>query len=193
MMQGISMLAFARLAVVALTLGGLAGTADAQGVPYVIDSKRSEVLISYSMTLSSGVARFTSVSGTASIDDAAQQNTTVQAVIDTRTLRAPVSMAQGELRGTDFFDVAVYPQMLFKSRSVRPKTATAAEIIGDITVKGVTRPIVLQATLQPPGAGGAREFRAKTRINRNDFKMTAYALLVGDTVDIEIRALLRPQ
>jgi len=119
--------------------------------------------------------------------------TTVQAVIDTRTLRAPVSMAQGELRGADFFDVAVYPQMLFKSRSVRPKTATSAEIIGDITVKGVTRPIVLQATLQPPGAGGAREFRAKTRINRNDFKMTAYALLVGDTVDIEIRALLRPQ
>jgi polyisoprenoid-binding protein YceI len=192
-MQGISMLALIRLAVVALTLCGLAGAAQAQGVPYVIDSKHSEVLFSYSMTLSSGVGRFTSVAGSASIDDAVQQNTTVQAVIDTRTLRAPVSMAQGELRGTDFFDVAVYPQMLFKSRSVRPKTATSAEIIGDITVKGITRPIVLQATLQPPGAGGAREFRAKTRINRNDFRMTAYAILVGDTVDIEIRALLRPQ
>ncbi len=101
-------------------------------------------------------------------------------------------MYQGELRGADFFDVARYPQMLFKSRSVRPKTATTAEIVGDITVKGVTRPIVLHATLQPPGAGGAREFRAKTRINRNDFNMTAYALLVGDAVDIEIRALLRP-
>ncbi len=150
------MLAFTRLALVTLTLCGLAGAGHAQAVPYVIDSKHSEVLFSYSMTLSSGVARFTSMSGTASIDDAAQQNTTVQAVIDTRTLRAHVSMAQGELRGADFFDVALYPQMLFKSRSVRPKTATSAEIIGDITVKGVTRPIVLQATLQPPGAGGAR-------------------------------------
>ena len=184
------MLVLARVAVATLVVAMLAGTSLAQGVPYVIDTTRSEVLFSYSMTLSSGTGRFSSMSGTASIDDTAQQNTKVQAVIDTRTLRA--SMYQGELRGADFFDVARYPQMLFKSRSVRPKTATTADIVGDITVKGVTRPIVLHATLQPPGPGGAREFRAKTRINRNDFNMTAYALLVGDMVDIEIRALLRP-
>ena len=184
------MLVLARVAVATLVVAMLAGTSLAQGVPYVIDTTRSEVLFSYSMTLSSGTGRFSSMSGTASIDDTAQQNTKVQAVIDTRTLRA--SMYQGELRGADFFDVARYPQMLFKSRSVRPKTATTAEIVGDITVKGVTRPIVLHATLQPPGPGGAREFRAKTRINRNDFNMTAYALLVGDMVDIEIRTLLRP-
>jgi polyisoprenoid-binding protein YceI len=47
-------------------------------------------------------------------------------------------------------------------------------------------------TLQPPGAGGARAFRATTRINRNDFNMTAYAFIVGETVDIEISAVLVP-
>jgi polyisoprenoid-binding protein YceI len=186
------MLVFARLTVTLLAIATLAGAGRAQGVPYVIDTTRSEVLFSYDMTLSSGTGRFSSMTGTASIDDAAQQNTRVEAVIDTRTLRAGTSMAQGELRGADFFDVSRYPQMRFKSRSVRPKTATTADIVGDITVKGVTRPIVLHSTLQPPGAGGAREFRAKTRINRNNFNMTAYALLVGDAVDIEIRALLRP-
>ncbi len=82
--------------------------------------------------------------------------------------------------------------MRFKSRSVRPKTATTGEMSGDITVKGITRPIVLHVTLQPPGPGGTRKFTGKTRINRNDFNMTAYAFLVGATVDIEIRALLRP-
>ena len=51
---------------------------------------------------------------------------------------------------------------------------------------------MLHVTLQPPGPGGTRQFTGKTRINRNDFNMTAYAFLVGDTVDIEIRALLRP-
>ena len=183
------MLAFARFAAAALAIAVLGGTGHAQGAPYVIDTARSEVLFSYSMPLSNGSGRFSSLSGTASIDDAAQQNTKVQAVIDTRTLRAGV--AEGKLRGADFFDVARFPRMLFKSRSVRPKTATTAEIVGDITVRGITRPIVLQATLQPPGAG-AREFRARTRINRNDFNMTAYAFLVGDAVDIEIRALLRP-
>ena len=70
-------------------------------------------------------------------------------------------MAQGELRGADFFDVARYPQMLFKSRSVRPKNATTGEITGDITVKGVTRPIVLHVTLQPRGPGGTRQFSAR--------------------------------
>lgn len=187
------MLVFARFATSLLAIAMLAAAGHAQSNPYAIDTKHSDVLFSYSLTLSSGTGRFSSVSGTASIDDAAQQNTRVQAVIDTRTLRAGDSLAQGKLRGTDFFDVARYPQMLFKSRSVRPKTATTAEIVGDLTVKGVTRPIVLHATLQPPGTGGAREFRAKTRINRNDFNMTAYAFLVGDAVDIEIRALLRPQ
>jgi polyisoprenoid-binding protein YceI len=126
------------------------------------------------------------------IDDAALDRTTVQAVIDTRTLRADVSMAQGELRGADFFNVERYPQMLFESGSVRPKNATTGEMSGDITVKGITRPIVLHVTLLPPGPGGTRQFTGKTRINRNDFNMTAYAFLVGDTVDIEIRAILRP-
>lgn len=183
---------FARFAATLLTIVMLAGAGHAQGNPYAIDTTRSEVLFSYSMALSNGSGRFSTMAGTASIDDAALQNTKVQAVIDTRTLRAGDSLAQGKLRGTDFFDVARFPQMLFKSRSVRPKTATTAEIVGDITVKGITRPIVLYASLQPPGAGGAREFRARARINRNDFNMTAYAFLVGEAVDIEIRALLRP-
>ena len=180
-----------RLAVLGMAFCGLAGAAQTQPVRYVIDQKQAEVLFSYSFPLASGVGRFTSMNGTANIDDAALDRTTVQAVIDTRTLRADVSMAQGELRGTDFFDVTRYPQMLFKNRSVRPKNATTGEMTGDITVKGITRPIVLHVTLQPRGPGGTRQFIGKTRINRNDFNMTAYPLLVGDTVDIEIRALLR--
>lgn len=180
-----------RLAILGLAFCGLASAAQADPVRYVVDQKQADVLFSYSLPLASGVGRFTSMTGTANIDDAALDRTTVQAVIDTRTLRADVSMAQGELRGSDFFNVARYPQMLFKSRSVRPKNATTGEMSGDITVKGVTRPIVMHVTLQPPGPGGTRQFTGKTRINRNDFNMTAYAFLVGDTVDIEIRALLR--
>ena len=181
-----------RMALLSLAFCGLAGWAQAGPVRYVIDQKQAEVLFSYSLTLASGVGRFSSMSGTANIDDGALDRTTVQAVIDTRTLRAGDSMAQGELRGSDFFNVARYPQMLFTSRGVRPKNATTGEMSGDITVKGVTRPIVMHVTLLPPGPGGTRQFTGKTRINRNDFNMTAYAFLVGDTVDIEIRALLRP-
>jgi polyisoprenoid-binding protein YceI len=184
----------ARLAAVAIValIHTLPATASAQPVAYVVDPKHAEVRFSYTMPMSDGVGRFSTVTGTANIDDAAPEKTTVEAVVDTRTLRASTSMAQSELRGADFFDVARYPTMAFKSRSVRPKTPTTGEMTGDITVKGITRPIVLRVTLQPPGPDGAREFRGLTRINRNDFNMTAYALLVGETVDIEIRTTLRP-
>ena len=183
------MLAFVRFVLV-FACSPFAGAAFA--APYMIDQQRAEVRFSYSITLSSGVGRFTSVKGTADIDDAALDKTTVEALIDTHTLRTPDQMWQGELRGADFFDVAKYPQMRFKSTGVRPKNATTGEMTGNMTIKSVTRPIVLHVTLQPPGPDGGRAFRATTRINRNDFNMTAYALLVGDTVDIEIRAVLVP-
>jgi polyisoprenoid-binding protein YceI len=162
----------------------------AQSITYTIDPKKSEVVFSYSAALSGGTGQFTNLSGTSNINDADQTKTMVDAFIDTRTLRS--GEYQDELRGADFFDVGRYPQMHFKSLSVRPKSATTADITGDITVKGITRQIVLHATLQPPGAGGVRQFRARTRINRNDFNMTAYAFLVGEAVDIEIRAVLTP-
>jgi polyisoprenoid-binding protein YceI len=186
------MLAATRLAVLTYASWLLLAPAAAQPVAYTIDPKRSEVLLSYSMTLSTGTGRFTNVSGTTNINDADQTKTTVDAYVDTRTLRAGDSLSQNQLRGADFFDVSHHPQMHFKSRSVRAKSATVLEVTGDITVKGITRTIVLHSTLTPPGAGGVRQFRARTRINRNDFNMTAYALLVGEAVDIEIRAMLVP-
>ncbi len=184
------MLALVRFVLVAFTFSALAGAARA--LPYVIDQKRAEVRFSYSIALSSGIGRFSSVSGTADINDKALDKATVEALIDTRTLRTSDQMWEGELRGADFFDVAKYPQMRFTSTSVRPKNATTGEMTGNMTIKSVTRPIVLNVTLQPPGAGGARAFRATTRINRNDFNMTAYAFIVGETVDIEISAVLVP-
>ena len=191
-LQGIGMLVAARIAVIAGACWLSLATAFAQAVVYTIDPKKSEVLFSYSMALSSGSGQFTNLSGSSSINDADQTKTTVDALIDTRTLRAGNSMYQGELRGPDFFDVNRFPQMRFKSRSVHPKSATTADITGDITVKGITRTIVLNSALTPPGPGGARQFRAKTRINRTDFNMTAYAFLVGEADDIEIRATLIP-
>ncbi len=176
----------------AMVTGFLVVGGAATAAPYSIDPKRGEVRFSYSMTLSSGIGHFTSLTGKADVDDASLANAKVDTLIDTRTLRAANSLAQGQLRGADFFDVARYPKMTFKSRSVRPKTATTGEMTGDLTIKGVTRPINLNVTLQLPAVDGSRQFRATTRIDRNDFNMTAYAFLVGAEVDIEIRATLVP-
>lgn len=175
----------------AALLGLLLQPGSAQAAPYVFDSKRGEVLFAYSLPFSSGKGRFTGVTGKAEVNDAAPEKGNVDVVIDARTLRASDSLSQSELRGSSFFAVAKYPTMHFKSRSIRAKSTSSYEIAGDMTVKGITRPIVLHAELQPPN-GGARQMRATTRIRRSDFGMTAYGFLVGETVDIEIRAPLIP-
>jgi polyisoprenoid-binding protein YceI len=186
------MLGFCRTLVTAFLLTALLGQAYGQSLPYIFDSKRGEVRFSYSMPLSTGHGRFSRLEGSAHIDDAAPANSSVEVIIDARTLRADTSWAEGELRGRDFFAVASHPQMNFKSRSVRPQSPTTQQMTGDMTVRGITRPIVLQVSMQPPAADGTREFRATTRIRRGDFGMTAYAVLVGETVQIEIRGVLVP-
>ena len=160
--------------------------------PYVFDNRRAEVRFAYSLPFSNGTGLFTGVSGTADVNDAAPEKGSVDVVIDTRTLKASDQLSEGELRGSSFFSVAKYPQMHFRSRSIRGKSPTSYEIVGDMTVRGITKPIVLHVELQGP-TGGVRQMRAITRIRRSDFDMTAFALLVGDTVQIEIRAPLVPK
>jgi polyisoprenoid-binding protein YceI len=164
----------------------------ANAAPYFFDTKRAEVRFAYSLPLSSGQGHFTGVTGTAEVNDAAPEKGSVDVVIDTRTLKANDSVSEGELRGANFFAVAKYPKMHFKSRSIRGKTTTSYDLTGDMTVKGVTRPITLHVELQPPDKSGVRQMRATTRISRSQFNMTAFGLLVGDMVQIEIRSPLVP-
>jgi len=170
----------------------LVAAAPCHAAPYRFDASRGEVRFSYSLPFSNGQGRFTGVTGTAEVNDAAPAKGNVDVVIDTRTLKASDALAQGELRGDSFFAVAKHPRMHFKSSSIRGKTPTAFEIAGDMTVKGITRPILLHVTLQPPDSAGVRQMRATTRISRKEFNMSAYAFLVGDVVQIEIRAPLVP-
>lgn len=161
--------------------------------PYKFDTRNADVRFAYSLPFSTGRGRFTGVTGTADINDASPDKGSVDVVIDARTLKASDSLAEGELRGSSFFSVAKFPSMHFKSRSIRAKSPTTYEIAGDMTVKGVTRPILLHVDLQAPGAaGGIRQMRATTQISRSEFNMTAYALLVSDSVQIEIRSPLVP-
>ena len=180
-------------AFIAFAFFGLGITGSCFAAPYKFDTRNADVRFAYSLPFSTGRGRFTGVTGTAEINDAVPAKGSVDVVIDTRTLKASDSLAEGELRGSSFFSVAKFPTMHFKSRSIRGTSPTTYEITGDMTVKGVTRPILLYVDLQAPGGpGGVRQMRATTRIRRSEFNMDAYAFLVSDTVQIEIRSPLVP-
>lgn len=97
------------------------------------------------------------------------------------------------LRGADFFDAAKYPTATFVSTRVQA-TGARARITGDLTLRGVTRPVVLDARFV--GAGNNPRgnkalnigFEATTRISRSAFGMTYGVPAVGDAIDLSINA-----
>jgi polyisoprenoid-binding protein YceI len=172
------------------------------GVPahaenYVFDKRRTEVRFAYFMGPAKQNGRFTQVDGTLQFDDNAPERSRATATIATASLETGQPIVDDALKGSDFFNVVADPAMTFKSRSVRSTGTDTAEMTGDITVNGITRPVTLDVSLRPHSNPALkysiddREFIAKTRIKRSDFNMTAYQSMVGDEVDIEIDAIVR--
>jgi polyisoprenoid-binding protein YceI len=183
------------LAAAALGLAGIQSAAQAES--YVFDPRKTEVRFFYVMGLSKQKGRFGQVSGTLQYDDGKLDQSSVTATVALSSLSTGEPFVDDELKGSDFFNVAAAPAMTFKSRTVRATGAETAEMKGDITLNGITRPITLEVSLRPHSdpalkySAGARQFRATGSVKRSDFNMVAYQTMVGDIVDLEIDAIVR--
>lgn len=166
---------------------------------YVFDAKRTEVRFVFTMGLSTQRGRFTRVSGSLDLDPAKPEKTTVAAAIVAESLTTGEPLVDAELKGAAFFNVKASPVIAFKSRAVRFDDEFTGDVMGDITVNGVTRPVTLKVTVVPHDDpvlkydAGSRAFTAKTQIKRSQFNMTDYESMVADEVDIEILAIARPR
>lgn len=163
------------------------------------DQRRTEVRFVYKMANSTQRGRFTKVSGTLEYDEAAPNKSKISASIVAASLTTGEALVDNELKGAAFFNVEASPVIAFKSIAVRTSSPTAADVTGEITVNGITKPVVLKVSLKPhddPALKfdvGAREFIATTRIQRSVFNMTAWQALVDEDVDITIDAIVRPR
>ncbi|MCS6872865.1 MAG: YceI family protein [Anaerolineae bacterium] len=120
----------------------------------------------------------------------------VEATLDVASVNTGVPDRDNHLRSADFFDAANYPTITFKSTAVKPTGENTAEIAGDLTIRGTTRPVVLKAEFLGQGKGidgkTRAGFTASTKINREDWGLTwnmvleAGGLLVGKDVTIEL-------
>lgn len=166
---------------------------------FQFDPHRTEVSFVYTMMFMTHRGRFTDVSGTIDYDDSKPEAARVAATIKTASLTTGAPIIDHELKGAAFFNAQAAPVIAFRSRSVKPTADGTAEVAGDITVNGITKPAMLKITVQPSTeasghhGAGARLFLAKTRIRRSAFNMTDWAFAVADEVDIEIAAVLRPR
>ncbi|MBV9019425.1 MAG: polyisoprenoid-binding protein [Ktedonobacteraceae bacterium] len=140
---------------------------------------------------------FKSVQGTILLDEADPSRSSVQVEIQANSLYSALDYRDNHLKSPDFLDVENFPTITFKSTRVEPEGNDHAKVIGNLTIHGVTREVVLDTQLtgrgkHPMTGGEVAGFEAKTSINRKDFGLTwnraleTGGFLVGDVIKIEI-------
>jgi polyisoprenoid-binding protein YceI len=127
------------------------------------------------------------------VDDQDIPKSAVQVVVHTKSVQMLDTQQTAMMRDADFFDVDKFPEMIFKSTTVERTGETTLKVTGEVTLRGITRPMVLAVSVtdrRPDAPAGARyaRFRAEGSIKRSEFGMTKFVEVVGDTVDITIRA-----
>jgi polyisoprenoid-binding protein YceI len=171
---------------------------QAQSSTYKIDKMHSAADFSIRhMAISNVHGHFGNISGTVVFDPTDVSKSSVDATIDVTTVDTGVPQRDGHLKSSDFFDVAKFPTMTFKSTTVS-KASDGFDVMGELTLHGVTKPVTLHVTAskEQTGMDGKtleRGFDATTTINRQDYGLvwkgpatkTGDAVL-GDDVKIEI-------
>ena len=160
-----------------------------------IDSSHSSVHFSVRHLVIAKVrGTFTRWSGTVQAPDDFSK-ATVAVTIDASSIDTGVAQRDAHLRSADFFDVEQFPELRFVSTRVQSRRDGEIDVVGDLTIRGITREVVLR--VEPHGQakdpwGNVRvAFTAKTSIDRKDFGLTwnqvleAGGVMVGDRVEIE--------
>lgn len=139
--------------------------------------------------------RFADFAGTIHVAEAPEQSS-VEVTIQAASIDTREPDRDAHLRSPDFFDAERFPVLTFRSTSLEPAGGERFRLHGDLTIRDVTRPVVLDAEFEGVGAdpwGGVRAgFSATTEIDREDYGLTWNAALetggvvVGKKVRIEI-------
>ncbi len=186
----------------AATSGSSAGTAasnQAAGT-WQIDAAHSGVEFAVTHLMISKVrGRFSDISGTV-VTDGTPEGSRIKVEIGAASINTHDDGRDTHLRSADFFDVEKYPKILFVSTAIKPKGDGEFRITGDVTIRGVTRPVEMDVTREGTGRdpwGSDRAgFSATLRVDRRDFGLTwnqvleAGGVMVSNdvklTVDVEL-------
>lgn len=159
---------------------------------YTLDPEHAYVIFRIGhLDLSTIVGRFNVVAGSLDFDPANMSDLSLQGIIEASSIDMNNAELEATLQERAWFNSASYPQINFVSTSVQRTEESGVSITGNLTLRGVSKEIVLQARFN----GGADNFltgkytlgfSANTVINRSDYGMDSFAALVGDEIDIEL-------
>ena len=181
----------AKLAAVLAVSAAAATPVLAAPQTYTIDSTHTFPSFSYShFGMSTQISKFDKTTGTVTLDKEAKTGA-VDITIDMKSVNTGYETFNEHIQEADFFDTANYPTATFKSNKVNFEGDKPVSIEGDLTIKGVTKPVTLQVThfanmphpMMKKDAIGAN---ASTVIKRSEFNAGKYAPGVGDEVTITV-------
>jgi polyisoprenoid-binding protein YceI len=186
---------FSFLALV-LMLSVSAGAAE-----WNIDAPHSSVGFSVRhLVVSKTTGHFTAFSGTVNFDGQNVAGGSAEWSIQVASIDTDDKKRDDHLRGADFFDVEKFPAMTFKSKKVIPGEDRKFQLLGDLTIKGITKEVTFDVefngAIKDPWGGTRAGFSAGTSINRQDFGISwnkaldTGGLMVGNTVNITMEVEL---
>ena len=151
---------------------GLCSVADA-GETYKFDQAHSKIGFSVHQFLGATQGSLKKFDGKIDIDREHPENSSVTARIDARSIDTGIVKRDNHLRSAEFFAVEKYPEIVFKSRSVKRTGTQAADIVGDLAMHGVTKPITLHVKLisSPNDANRTRWTVTTEPLKRRDFNL----------------------
>ncbi len=181
-----------------LALLGLLVTARAEVETYSIDPVHSSAGFSVRHMLSKFSSSFTKTTGTITVDRANLENSSVEASIAVASLSTANADRDKDLLSPSYFDGVKFPAMTFKSKSWKKTGENTFDVTGDLTIKDVTKEVVLKVTSLGFGPGMRPNtflsgWEATTVLKKSDFGVNGPAMIgkvLGDevTVDISIEA-----
>jgi polyisoprenoid-binding protein YceI len=170
-----------------------------------IDSQHASAQFAVKHLMISTVrGEFHGVTGTVNWDDKDITKSTIDVTIDTTTVDTREPKRDAHLKSPDFFDVAKYPAMTFKSKKIEQVASGKLKVTGDLTIHGVTKEVVLDvdgptASIKDPWGNTRVALNATASVNRQDFgvkwnaNMDGGGVVVSDNVNITIDAELIKQ
>ncbi len=185
------MKSFKHITLATALFAALAGSAIAAPVTYGVDGSHTFPRFSYShFGYSTQLSSFKNTSGKV-VFDAEAKTGSVDITIDMKSVNTGFDDFNGHLQGEDFLDTAKFPTATFKSTKVVFEGDKPKAIEGNLTIKGVTKPVTLTVTsfqsmphpMMKKPALGANAF---TVIKRSEFNAGKYAPYVGDEVRIDV-------
>ena len=174
----------------------MATTTDSAMRTYKIDKAHSEVIFQVRHLVTKVRGRFDDFEGSVTIHEDKPDLSSVQFTIQAASIDTNEPQRDTHLRSADFFEVDKYPTITFKSKTVRRKSSESFEVVGDLSIHGVTKEISLPVThlghAKDPWGNERVGFEAEIILNRKDYGLVWNAplevggFLVGDEVKVSL-------